>query len=147
MSHTYVKNHLHLVFSTKERQKIISKEIQPELWSYMAGICRNHALVPIAINGTDNHCHVLFHLPPTILLSKAISVIKANSSRWMKQYKRNFAWQLGGGAFGVSVSNTPTVIRYIQNQEAHHHKRSFEDEYLALLKKHGIDYDPRYVFG
>jgi len=65
----------------------------------------------------------------------------------MKQYKRNFAWQLGGGAFGVSVSNTPTVIRYIQNQEAHHHKRSFEDEYLALLKKHGIDYDPRYVFG
>ena len=147
MSHTYVKNHFHLVFSTKDRQKLIPKKFNLNSGSYMAGICRNHDLVPIAINGTDNHCHVLFHLPPTILLSKAISVIKANSSRWMKQHKRDFAWQVGGGAFAVSVSDTPTVVRYIQNQEAHHRKRRYEDEYLALLKKHGVDYDPRYVFG
>jgi len=147
MSHTYVKNHIHLVFSTKGRLKMISKDVQPELWTYMAGICRHHGLVPIAINGTDDHCHVLFHLPTTIEASKAVQVIKANSSRWMSQRKKGFAWQVGGGVFGVSVSNTPAVIRYIRNQEEHHRKRSFEDEYVTLLRKHEIEFDPRYVFG
>ena len=125
---------------------MISKDIQPELWAYMAGICRNHGLVPIAINGTDNHCHVLFHLPTTIEASKAVQVIKANSSRWMSQRKKGFAWQVGGGVFGVSVSNTPAVIRYIRNQEEHHRTITYEEEYRSFLKGYRVAFDERYVW-
>jgi putative transposase len=147
MSHTFAKNHLHVIFSTKERRKSIPKDIQPELWSYMAGICKNQQMAAIAIGGTDNHSHVLFHLPQTLTLSKAVQALKANSSKWMNEQGMRFAWQEGYGAFSVSVSNTPVVVNYIRNQEKHHHKISFEDEYLALLKKHGIQFDPKYVFG
>jgi putative transposase len=147
VSHTFAKNHLHVVFSTKERRKSIPKDIQPRLWSYMAGICKHQQMAAIAIGGMDDHSHVLFHLPQTLTLSKAIQTLKANSSKWMNEQGMRFAWQEGYGAFGVSVSNTPAVVDYIRNQENHHHKISFEDEYLALLKKHGIQFDPKYVFG
>lgn len=141
MAHTFVKNHIHLAFSTKDRQPSIAKNVQPELWSYMAGICRNQGMAPIAINGMDDHAHVLFHLPPTIALSKAVQLLKTNSSKWMNDHGRRFAWQDGYGGFSVSVSNTATVARYIRNQEQHHRKMTFEQEYRALLKKHGIDPD------
>src|SRR5262245_45121854 len=87
MSHAFTKNHLHVIFSTKGRRKIIPREMQPQLWSYMSGICRNHNVVSVAIGGFDNHTHLLFHLPPTLLLCKAISLIKANSSRWMNEHQ------------------------------------------------------------
>lgn len=147
MSHAFSKNHLHVVFSTKERRRSISKEFQPQLWSYMAGICKNQKMVPLAVGGIEDHVHLLFHLPPTLTLSKAISLIKANSSKWMNEHGRGFAWQEGYGAFGVSESNLDSVARYIRNQEEHHAKISFEDEFLALLKKHGIEFDLKYVFG
>lgn len=141
MSHAFVKNHLHLVFSTKDRQPSISKAAQPELWSYLAGICRNQKMAPIAIHGMSDHAHLLFHLPPTIALAKAVQLLKTNSSKWMNENGRRFAWQEGYGAFSVSVSNTATVASYIRNQEQHHRKMTFEEEYRALLKKHGIDPD------
>ena len=147
MSHTYAKNHLHVIFSTKQREKLIPKNLQPKLWSYMAGIFHNRGITPIAINGTDDHAHALFHLPPSIALAKAMLLLKANSSRWMSEHGKKFAWQDGYGAFSVSVSNTATVANYIRNQEEHHRKMSFEEEFLALLKKHGVEYDPRYVLG
>ena len=147
MSHTYAKNHLHVIFSTKQREKLIPKNLQPELWSYMADIFHNRGITPIAINGTDDHAHALFHLPPSIALAKAMLLLKANSSRWMSEHGKKFAWQDGYGAFSVSVSNTATVANYIRNQEEHHHKMSFEEEFVALLKKHGVEYDPRYVLG
>ena len=147
MAHTFVRNHLHVVFSTKDRLKVIPKETQPELWSYMAGICRNHDIASIAIGGSDDHAHALIHLPARIALSKVVLLLKANSSRWMREHGRKFAWQEGYGAFSVSESNTANVVKYIQNQEAHHRKMSFEDEYRTLLKKHGIAYDPNYIFG
>jgi putative transposase len=147
MSHAFTKNHLHVVFSTKERRRSISKEVQPQLWSYMAGICKNQKMVPLAVGGIEDHVHLLFHLPPTLTLSKAISLIKANSSKWMNEHGRGFAWQEGYGAFGVSESNLGAVAKYIRNQEKHHAKISFEDEFLALLKKHGIEFDLKYVFG
>jgi hypothetical protein len=80
-------------------------------------------------------------------LAKAILLLKSNSSKWMNEKGKRFAWQAGYGAFSVSASNLSAVIRYIQNQEAHHRKISFEQEYLALLRKHGVEFDPRYVFG
>jgi REP-associated tyrosine transposase len=139
VSHAFVKNHIHLVFGTKDRKTIIAKDIQPELWSYLAGICRNQGMAAIAINGMADHAHVLFHLPPIIPLAKAVQLLKANSSKWMNEHGRRFAWQEGYSAFSVSISNTPVVARYIRDQEQHHRKMTFEQEYRALLQRHGIE--------
>ena len=147
MSHSYAQNHLHIVFSTKERQKLISKPMQPKLWSYLAGIARNHDFLVLANGGMGDHVHLLIQLTPVLSLSKAISLLKANSSTWMKDHRLNFSWQEGYGAFSVSASNLATVKRYIANQEKHHRKMTFEDEFISLLEKHGIEYDPKYVFG
>lgn len=100
-----------------------------------------------AVGGIADHAHVLFRLPPTLSLVRAVTLIKSNSSSWMKETQKNFAWQEGYGAFSVSSSNVSAVIRYIDQQEARHKKKSFEDEFIALLKKHGVEFDPKYVFG
>jgi len=144
MAHTYVQNLIHLVFSTKERRKLIPKERQPRLWRYMAGICKTERIFVHEIGGMEDHAHMLIQLPPTLSLSDAVLEIKTSSSRWMG---RSFAWQRGFGAFSVSASNVDAVVRYIRTQEAHHRKMSFDDEFIALLKKHGIAFDPKYVFG
>lgn len=91
----------------------------------------------------EDHAHLLIRIPPTIALSDAVLEIKARSSRWMG---KTFEWQRGYGAFSVSHSNIQSVVRYIRNQETHHRKMSFAEEFTALLQKHGIDFDPRYVF-
>jgi len=99
------------------------------------------------IGGVEDHVHLLFHLPPSLALARAITLFKSNSSKWINQSVRKFAWQEGYGAFSVSASNLTAVVRYIQNQEVHHRKISFENEYLALLKKHGVEFDPKYFLG
>src|SRR5262249_3401863 len=147
MSQTFAQNIVHIVFSTRERRKMIGKEIQPRMWAYIAGICRKEDIFVHAIGGMEDHIHGLIQLPPKFALAKAVLLIKANSSRWMSVMDRKFAWQKGYGAFSVSASNIPAVIRYIHNQESHHRKMSFDDEFLVLLKKHGMDFDPKYVFG
>lgn len=139
MSHAFVKNHIHLVFGTKNRVTTIAKDIQPELWSYLAGICRNQGMAAIAINGMEDHAHVLFHLPPSMALAKAVQLLKANSSKWMNEHGRRFAWQEGYSAFSVSASNAAVVAKYIRNQEQHHRKMTFAQEYRALLKRHGFE--------
>jgi REP element-mobilizing transposase RayT len=144
MAHTYVQNLLHLVFSTKERRKIISKNSQSRLWGYLAGVCKKERIFVHEIGGMEDHVHMLIQLPPTLSLSDAVLEIKTSSSRWMG---RSFAWQRGFGAFSVSASNVDAVVRYIQRQDAHHRKMSFDDEFIALLKKHGVEFDPNYVFG
>jgi putative transposase len=147
MAHTFSRNHIHLVFSTKDRRKTIRKELQPRLWAYLAGICKNQGMVTLAIGGTENHVHILLHLPPKLALANAVLLLKANSSKWMTGQGKGFAWQEGYGAFSVSSSNLDQVSRYIQNQEAHHRKAGFEEEFRALLGKHGVEYDPQYIFG
>jgi len=147
MPHTYSQNYLHVVFSTKERRKLITKEFQPKLWSYMAGIGRNNGFLVLANGGMEDHTHLLIQLPATLALAKAVQLIKGGSSKWINEHGRAFAWQEGYGAFGVSKSNMNVVVKYIANQEAHHRKITFEDEFIALLEKHGIEYDPKYVFG
>jgi putative transposase len=147
MSHSYSQNHLHIVFSTKDRQKLIKPAMQPKLWSYMAGIGRNHGFLVLANGGMADHVHLLIQLPPVLALAEAISVVKSNSARWMNEHGMEFAWQQGYGAFSVSASNLGTVERYIANQERHHRKITYEQEFEGLLRKHGIPVDPNYVFG
>jgi putative transposase len=143
---SYAQNYIHLVFSTKGRLKTISKPAQPRLCRYIAGICKNKSMTVFAVGGMADHLHVLFRLSPSMSLVDAVTLIKSNSSKWMKEMQKAFAWQEGYGAFSVSSSNLSKVIPYIDQQEAHHGKKTFEDEFVALLKKHGVEFDLKYIF-
>jgi putative transposase len=101
----------------------------------------------VAIGGMSDHLHMLIALPSEMDVAKVINTVKVNSSRWMKAQVPSFAWQRGYGAFSVSASLVPAVVRCIENQERHHAKRDFESEFLELLRKHGVEFDPKYVFG
>lgn len=147
MPHTYVQNAVHVVFSTKDRHKLISKELQARMWAYVAGICKKDGIFVHAIGGMEDHSHLLIQIPPTMSLSKVVNTLKSNSSRWANEQDQKFAWQEGYAAFSVSASNVPAVVRYIQNQASHHRKMNFNAELLTLLKKHGVEYDPKFVFG
>jgi len=150
MSHSYCSNRIHLIFSTKERRKCLTDELQPKLWSYMAGIARNQGFEAMIIGGVWDHIHALLALPPAVSLAKAVQFLKGSSSHWINESRacdQRFAWQEGYGAFSVSPSQVSVVKKYIQNQEEHHLKRNFEEEFVALLRNCGIEYDERYVFG
>ncbi len=147
MSHTYAQNLVHVVFSTKARRKTIPKEFQPQLWAYAAGICKNHGIFVRAIGGMEDHIHLLIQVPPSLALATAVNSIKSNSSRWANEEGHPLAWQEGYAAFSVSASIAPSVVRYISKQEVHHRKMNFDTEFLALLKKHGLEFDPKFVFG
>jgi REP element-mobilizing transposase RayT len=148
MSHTYISNVMHCVFSTKDRAKQISPELQNVLWPYMGGIARTNGIKPVAIGGMEDHCHLLLALPSDISISKALQLVKGGSSKWFREtHLRSFAWQQGYGAFSVSASQLPKTIAYIQNQAKHHKRIDFAAEFVLLLKRHGIEYDPKYVLG
>ena len=144
MSHAYSHNLLHCVFSTKQRQDLIHKP--EELWRYVAALAHARNIHVLAAGGTENHLHVLILLP-TITLATAMQEIKVNSSRWLRETSAKFQWQEGDGAFSVSQSQRQAVMDYIGNQTQHHQERKFEEEFLALLKNSGVQYDPRFVFG
>ena len=146
MSHSFSKNHQHIVFSTAERRKLIPAELQPRLWAYCAGICRNHGVFVREIGGIDDHIHLLVELPAVLAVSNAVLLIKSNSSKWMHEMGREFAWQKGYAAFSVSASKRASVKAYIRNQPAHHRTLNFQAEFIELLKKHGVEFDPKYVF-
>jgi putative transposase len=147
MSHSYAQNTVHLVFSTKDRSKMIGPNLRAKLWAYIVGICRKEGIFVHVLGGTADHIHLLLQLPPTHSIARAVLTIKSNSSRWARQMRSDFAWQEGYAAFSVSASVLPIVQRYIENQEEHHRKMSFEEEYLAFLRKHGVTYDPKFVLG
>jgi putative transposase len=145
--HTYSTNLVHCVFSTKGRADLISADLEVRLHAYMFGTAKNLDIEILALGGTANHVHILMTLPPARPLSYVMRDLKANSSRWMSEHGTPFAWQEGFGAFSVSPSQAPVVKRYVRNQAEHHKKRNFEEEFLLLLKKSGISYDPKHVFG
>ena len=150
MSHSYSSNRVHVIFSTKRRYKNLSDELQPKLWAYMAGIARNQGFEAMIIGGGKDHVHALLLLPPSLPLSKAIQFLKGNSSKWLNETGaagNKFSWQEGYGAFSVSASQTADVIRYIENQVAHHAHKSFEEEFVEFLTKYGVAYDPAHVLG
>jgi REP element-mobilizing transposase RayT len=137
-----------LIFSTKNREKVIREDLQPKLWAYMAGIARNHGFEAIKVGGIEDHAHAFLVLPATMPLAKAIQALKACSSKWLNERAaRSFSWQEGYGAFSVGASQTDSVIAYIENQREHHVKRSFEEEFVSLLKRYGVSYDPEHVLG
>jgi putative transposase len=149
MSHTYSSNRIHVIFSTKDRAKSLSEELQPKLWAYMAGIAHNQDF-EVIVGGVEDHVHVLLILPPSLPLAKAVQFLKGSSSKWINDSQATdarFAWQEGYVAFSVSSSQTAEVVRYIREQKAHHAKRSFEEELVTFLKKYGVEYDPGYVLG
>jgi REP element-mobilizing transposase RayT len=131
----------HCVFSTKERRGLIPADRQPDLWAYIGGIARNNGFKALTVGGTDNHCHVLLSLPATMPLAKAVQLIKGGSSKWMNDsVSSGFRWQEAYGAFSIGVSQVPNTVAYIQKQLEHHHKIGFEEEFLAFLKKNGVEY-------
>lgn len=150
MSHTYSSNRVHAIFGTKNREKRISEKVQPRVWGYVAGIARNHGFEAIKVGSVEDHVHALLIVPPTMPLSKAVQLLKGSSSKHLNETQvagNNFAWQEGYGAFSVSASQTEGVVEYIENQPAHHAKRSYEEEFLEFLRKYGVTYDPAYVLG
>jgi REP element-mobilizing transposase RayT len=147
MAHKYPSILIHLVFSTKGRRDFISDELRTVLWRYLAGIGRNHKIPVLAAGGTTNHVHLLIALPTDVTVAKAVQALKANSSRWMGEHGIDFAWQEGYGAFSVSASHAPVVRDYIEHQPQHHARRSYEDEFLTLLRKTGVGFEPEQVFG
>jgi putative transposase len=145
MAQAFIANYVHIAFSTKQRAATLTSD-PDRIWSYLAGIARGTGMIPMAVNGHVDHVHLLLALPSERSVAKAVNLLKSNSSKWMNQQKRGFAWQRGYGAFSVSKSKLAVVTRYIENQQEHHRKRSFESEFIALLDAHGVNYDPRYVF-
>ena len=144
MSHTYSSLLFHCVFSTRERQKLISLELQSRLWAYMGGIAREHHMKALAIGGTDDHAHLLLSLPPSHSIATAMREIKSGSSRWMHETPNFplFGWLDGYGAFSIGQAQIETTVAYIAKQNDHHCKQDFQAEFLAFLKKHRIEFDP-----
>ena len=148
MAHTGGNLVVHLIFSTKGRQPLITPEIRNDLFAYLGGIVREMQGVALIINGTADHVHMLIRIRPVQAVAAIVRVVKTNSSRWVREkWKLRFAWQTGYGAFSVSESNVPAVSGYIATQEEHHRKRTLQEEYVAFLKKNKIPYDERYIWG
>jgi REP element-mobilizing transposase RayT len=148
MGHTYISALFHCVFSTKGRRGIIPTVKQADLWAYLGGIARKNSFKALAVGGTDNHVHVLVSLPSTMAFAKAVQLLKCGSSKWMNDSgATGFAWQEGYGGFSVGISQQADTIGYIHSKAERHHKRGFDEEFRAFLKKHGIEYDPAHVMG
>jgi len=150
MAGTYTQLFYHLVFSTKNRRPFINEPIERDLHKYVAGVFRNLDANCIEINGMPEHVHILALLPPKIAVSDALRDVKANSSRWVHDNHRqlaDFAWQDGFAAFTVSKSQVESVRQYIREQKLHHRTNDFKSELIALLDKHDVEYDERYLWG
>jgi len=146
---SYVSSYHHCVFSTKERRPFITAELQQRLWPFMGGIARQNNMKAIEIGGVADHVHILLSMPATMPISKAVQLIKGGSSKWVHDKfpeHRLFGWQEKYGAFSVSVSQLDKIIAYIKGQEKHHRKMTFQEEFVALLKKHQVEYDERYLW-
>ncbi len=147
MAHTYVRNRIHIAFSTKGRLKQIPHQVQPELWNFIGKVAADRGIEVLAVGGIDDHAHIVIDLPPAMALAKAVQTIKAVSSKWMREHGRSFTWQDGYGAVSVGQSQLPNVLNYVRHQPEHHQKHTFDSEFTSLLAKHGIRDDPRYVLG
>lgn len=149
MANTYTQIYIHIVFAVKGRENLIQSTWKENLHKYIAGIIKNLSQKLIVINSMPDHVHIFIGMKPDIALSDLVRDIKANSSKFIneKQWvKGKFNWQEGFGAFSHSHSQLETVIQYIQNQEKHHAKKSFKDEYLELLEKYNVEYNSKYIF-
>ncbi len=149
MANTYTQIHIHAVFAPKYRDAVLDREWRPDLFRYITGIVQNYDHKMLQINGMYDHVHMLFGMRPAQSLSKLMQQVKEDSTNWIKEnglVKCRFNWQLGYGAFSYSRSQVPQVIKYIQEQEKHHKKKTFLEEYEEMLNAFEVEYDERYVF-
>jgi len=149
MANTYTQLHIQFVFAVKYRLALIEKGWKDELHKYITGIIQGNGHKMLQINGMPNHIHIFFGMRPTQFITSLVQKVKAESSKWVKDKKfctTPFAWQEGYAAFSYSKSHVPDVIRYIQNQEVHHQKETFLEEYKKILKVFEIEYDEQYIF-
>ena len=150
IANTYTAVNIHCVFSTKHREPVMVSDVRERLCPYMGGIARENQMKALGIGGTRDHVHLLLSLHPILAVSKAVQLIKGGSSAFTNEVldlPQRFAWQEGYGAFRVSVSGIHAALEYFRRQEGHHRRQTFQEEYLAFLAKHGIEYDERYVWG
>jgi len=149
MANTYTQIYIHVVFTVMGRQSLIPGEHKEELHKYITGIIQNAGQKTIVINSMPDHVHIIIGMKPNIALSDLVRDIKANSAKFVNEKRwvmGRFNWQEGFGAFSYSYSQLDTVAGYIKNQEKHHSRRSFRDEYLEILKKFSVEYDAKYIF-
>jgi putative transposase len=149
MANTFSQIYIQTVFAVSNRQSLIKPEFKADLYKYVSGIVRNQGQKLITINGVADHVHLLIGLRPAMALADLVQEIKADSTNFInkKRWVRGrFSWQEGNGAFSYGHSQLDTIIRYIQNQEKHHSRRTFRDEYLTLLRKFDIAFKEKYVF-
>lgn len=147
MSHTCANILLHLIFSTRERRPTIQPGFRDDLFAYLGGIVREMNGTALIVNGMPDHVHMLVRIRAMQSAADLARVVKANSSRWVRQRDPHFAWQTGYGVFSVSESGVPAVVKYIADQEEHHKIHSFQDEFRAFLQKNRIAVDEKYIWG
>ncbi len=148
MGQSLVQIYVHIVFSTKGRKPFLKSDVHRErLHAYLSGICKNQNSPAIVIGGVEDHVHLLCRLGKTIEIAKLARNLKSDSSEWAKKDLsiENFYWQTGYGAFSVSPSHIAALTKYIENQDEHHRKESFQNEFRRLCAKYGVEIDERYV--
>ncbi len=146
---TYTQLLYQIVFSTKNREKVLTKDSREKLFRYIWGILKNNDCFLYRINGIEDHIHIVTHIHPTVAISTLVKDIKVATSKWIKEEKvfKNFqGWQVGYGAFTYSFKDKDRLVNYVKNQESHHKKLTFKEEYIKLLEEHDIEYDEKYLF-
>jgi putative transposase len=149
MANTLTNLLYHIVFSTKDREPLVTPELRSELYPYVGGILRAQGIVLLEIGGMPDHIHLVIRTRPDFSISGTVRLVKANSSKWANERPGRtgrFAWQAGYGAFSVSCSQCPTVLRYVRDQEAHHRKRTFQEEFVEFLRRHEMEFDERFLW-
>jgi putative transposase len=149
MGQSLATNLIHLVYSTKSRKPWIPHELSDRLYAYQAGVYQQWESPALVIGGVEDHVHALFLLSKNVALKRVVEEVKKSSSKWMKRENPEcpaFQWQSGYAAFSVSQSNVASVKRYIVNQQEHHRRMTFQEELRAILQRHGMDYDERYLW-
>lgn len=142
--HSFTNCLFHCVFSTKEREPLLTPRVRERLWPYLGGIAREHGMKALAIGGVADHVHMLLSLPATLSIAKAMQLLKGNSSKWLHETfpeLRNSGWQEGYAAFSVGVSGVDETVAYIRAQEEHHRTRSYREETELFLRRHGLAFD------
>ena len=149
MAQSLSKVYVHITFSTKNRYPFIDDSLKPELWPYLGGICKAMGCTPVCIGGHNDHVHICCLLSKQITQAKLLEEVKTASSKWIKTKGKpyeTFYWQNGYGIFSVNPAEVETVVKYMDNQEYHHKKRTFQEEFIAFLKKYNTTYDERYLW-
>jgi putative transposase len=142
--HSFSSSLHHCVFATKGREAVLTPQVRDRLWPYLGGVAREKKMIALSVGGVADHVHVLLSLPATMSMAKAMQLLKGNSSKWIHEsfpQLRTFAWQEGYGAFSIGVAGIEATRAYIQHQEEHHRTRTFREEVIVFLERHGMTFD------